>query len=194
MSAMKITTSAKYFNKKCDEFKEERNKRLLDQKNQDDDALSVALQSSVAHQEQIQGRASCSMEDPCDREPCCLLSAGSHFIVDNFDIFQKVREMTEEQQNKDFHWVNHSKVENRVLANHLSNEKRVSDLDQIDNSKLIPSLSDNDAQRRDYITLVERILVDSLPYLSFCKDVVTSHIPHLHSKESAMKSNKVSLC
>ena len=119
------------------------------------------------------------------------LSAGSHYVIDNFDMFQKVRDMSEDRQNKDIRWVNHNKIVNRVSANHLANDGPICDLDDVDNSKLIPCVSDNISQRREYITLVERIVVSSIPYLSFCTDIVSQHIPHKHSKESAIKSDKV---
>lgn len=95
--------------------------------------------------------------------------------------------MSEDRQNKDIHWVNHNKIVNRFSAN----DEPKCDLDDVDNSKLVPSLSDNISQRREYITLVERIIVSSIPYLSFCTDIVSQHIPHKHSKESAIKSDKV---
>ena len=112
-----------------------------------------------------------------------------------FDMFQKVRDMSEDRQNKDIHWVNHNKIVNRVSANHLANDGPICDLDDVDNSKLIPCVSDNISQRREYITLVERIVVSSIPYLSFCTDIVSQHIPQntarSHHINTAIKSDKV---
>ena len=206
MSTMKIGTSLKYFNKKCEKFKEVSKKRLLTEKIEDENALSELLSNSVPttveidqshfHNNQqdsdsLLGRSEHMSTTQTNKH---ALSAGSHYVVDNFDIFQKVRDMSEDRQNRDIHWVNHNKIVNRVSANHLPNDGPICDLDDVDNSKLIPSLSDNVNQRRDYITLVERILVTSIPYLSFCTDIVSQHIPHKHSKESAMKSDKVIMC
>ena len=38
------------------------------------------------------------------------LSPGFKFPFDNFDIRQNVRDMTEDNQNKDIHWVNHNAI------------------------------------------------------------------------------------
>ena len=117
------------------------------------------------------------------------LSAGSHYVIDNFDMFQKVRDMSEDRQNKDIHWVNHNKIVNRVSANHLANDGPICDLDDVDNSKLIPCVSDNISQRREYITLVERIVVSSIPYLSFCTEVFND-IGDIHMINSVCRKHK----
>ena len=202
MSTMKIGTSLKYFNKKCDEFKEVSKKSLLAEKEKDENALSDLLSKSVPttveidqpflhnnqqHSDTLLGKSGSISTTQTNKH---ALSAGSHYVIDNFDMFQKVRDMSGDRQNKDIHWVNHNKIVNRVSANHLANVGPICDLD-VDNSKLIPCMSDNISQRREYITLVERIVVSSIPYLSFCTDIVSQHIPHKHSKESAIKSDKV---
>lgn len=56
------------------------------------------------------------------------LSPGFKFPFDNFDIRQNVRNMTEENQNKDLHWVNHNAVKNRVSGNHLPNNVPICDI------------------------------------------------------------------
>ena len=55
----------------------------------------------------------------------------------------------------------------------------------------IPTGPDHISQRGNYIRLMERVITEEIPYLSFCKDVVTSHIPPCHAKEMATKSEKV---
>ena len=62
---------------------------------------------------------------------------------------------------------------------------------QLDNCKVIPSVPDHISQRGNYIVLIERILTEEIACLSFCTDVVAGHIPHRHSKEMMMKSEKV---
>lgn len=200
---MKIGTSLKYFNKKCDEFKEVSKKCVLAEKAKDENALSHLLSKSVPtiveidqpylhnnqhHCDTVLGESGSTSTTQINKH---ALSAGSHYVIDNYDMFQKVRDMSEDRQNKDIHWVNHNKIVNRVSANHLANDEPNCDLDDVDNSKLVPSVSENISQRREYITLVERIIVSSIPYLSFCTDIVSQHIPHKHSKESAIKSDKV---
>lgn len=39
------------------------------------------------------------------------IGPGWKIAFDNIDIYQRVREMTEEYQNKDLHWVNHVKLQ-----------------------------------------------------------------------------------
>ena len=107
------------------------------------------------------------------------IGPGWKIAFDNLDIFQRVREMTEDNQNKDHHWINHVKVTNRVSGNHLPDDKPLCDsVMELENYKVIPTGPDHISQRGNYIRLIERVLTEEIPYLSFCKDVVTSHIPH----------------
>ena len=59
------------------------------------------------------------------------------------------------------------------------------------NCKVIPTGPDLISQRGNYIRLIERVLTEEVLYVSFCKDVVTSHIPHSHAKEMSTKSEKM---
>ena len=120
------------------------------------------------------------------------IGPGWKIAFDNIDIYQRVREMTEDNQNKDLHWVNHVKITNRVSGNHLPDDKPTLDsVMQLDNCKVIPSIPDHISQRGNYIVLIERILTEEIACLSFCTDVVAGHIPHRHSKEMMVKSEKV---
>ena len=120
------------------------------------------------------------------------IGPGWKIAFDNLDIFQRVREMTEDNQNKDHHWINHVKVTNRVSGNHLPDDNPLCDsVMELENYKVIPTGPDHISQRGNYIRLLERVLTEEIPYLSFCKDVVTSHIPHRHAKEMTTKSEKV---
>ena len=110
---------------------------------------------------------------------------------DNLDIFQKVREMTEDNQNKDHHWVNHVKVTNRVSGNHLPDDKPIHDsVMDMDNYKIIPTVPEHISQRGNYIILIERIITEEIPCLAFCKDVVTTHIPSPLFKGDVSKNRK----
>lgn len=122
------------------------------------------------------------------------LSPGFKFPFDNFDIHQNVRNMTEENQNKDLHWVNHNAVKNRVSGNHLPNNVPICDIKELDNAKLLPNSMDNILQRENYIKLVGRVITQEIPYLNFCEDTFPQHISHAHSEEMAKKSEKISIC
>ena len=120
------------------------------------------------------------------------IGPGWKIAFDNLDVFQKVREMTEDNQNKDHHWVNHVKVTNRVSGNHLPDEKPILDsVMDLDNYKIIPTVPEHISQSANYIILIERIITEEIPCLAFCKDVVTTHIPHRYSKEMSAKTEKV---
>ena len=115
------------------------------------------------------------------------------FIVafDNIDLHMERRNMTLKAQNRDIHWVNHEVVENRVSANHLSNEGPKADLLNVPNIKFFPSIEDQRKQRFNYIVLVSRILVDHFSAFAPLKDACIRHIPHKYSTEMSKKSNKV---
>ena len=84
------------------------------------------------------------------------------------------------------------KVTNQISGDHLPDDKPLcaSVLD-LDNYKVTPSVPEHISQRGNYILLIERVMTEEIPCLSFCKDVVTAHIPHCHSKEMSAKSEKV---
>ena len=135
------------------------------------------------------------------REECCFLCkkvlANEHdkirvsIDVDvNIDGNLNRRHMTMENQNLDFHWVNHKIVINRVSGNKLDMSPR--NVLNISNIKLLPTVQDQKRQRQNYIVLVARMLVEHLECFSAFKDVCVSHIPHKYSKEMAGKSESVS--
>ena len=74
--------------------------------------------------------------------------------------------MTEDNQNKDIHWVNHNAVQNRVSGNHLGNSLPVCDIQDLDNVKLLPSSTDHILQRENYITLVGRVITQEVSILN----------------------------
>ena len=120
------------------------------------------------------------------------LDAGWKIPFDNFDIYQRVRGMSEDNQNKDLHWIKHLKVTNRVSGNHLPDDRPICEfVADVDNNKMLPTIPEHLAQRNDYITLIERAPMEEIPYLAFCKVAVVSHIPHRHQREMALKSEKV---
>lgn len=98
--------------------------------------------------------------------------------------------MTATKQNRDYHWVNHKMIENRVSGNHLDSKKAKSDILVLQNLKFLPTIADNEKQRMDYIVLTSRILTDCFEQLAPLKDVCINHIPHRYSKEMSSKSSK----
>ena len=120
------------------------------------------------------------------------IGPGWKIAFDNLDIFQRVRHIREENQNRDHHWINHIKVTNRVSGNHLPDDKPIcNSIMELDNAKIIPTYPQHIYQRGDYVLIIERILTEEIPCLAFCRNVVTMHIPHCHSSERSEKSEKV---
>lgn len=98
--------------------------------------------------------------------------------------------MTKENQNLDFHWVNHKIIMNRVSGNKLDTSPR--EISGVPNINFLPTVQDQKKQRHNYIVLVSRMLVEHLESFSFLKEVCIRHIPHKYSKEMAQKSVCVS--
>ena len=180
MSTLKVGVSSTYYNKKCDSYGNGFDKNVKKSKKEDEQVLNCTAAENV-------------MEDSSNGvgDVVCSLSTGYKFPFDNFDIYQKVRDMTEDHQNKDIHWVNHNAVKNRVSGDHLPDDIPTCDLVELSNDKLLPNSMDHVIQMTNYVELVERILTEEIPCLHFCKDVVRKHIPHPHSKEMAEKTEKV---
>jgi uncharacterized Fe-S cluster-containing MiaB family protein len=81
-------------------------------------------------------------------------------------MYQKFHDMTEDNQNKDSHWVNYFKVSNRVSGNELPDDKPIKNgLSDLDNSKVVPSAIEHIYQRANYVNLVSRVLVEKIPNL-----------------------------
>ena len=115
---------------------------------------------------------------------------GFTIAFDNIDGRHERRHMTKDNQNLDFHWVNHKVIMNRVCGHGLETLPR--DICSISNIKFFPTVEDQKLQRHNYVVLVSRVLVEHLRCFSFLKDVCVSHISHKYSKEMAKKSEVVS--
>jgi len=64
---------------------------------------------------------------------------------DNLDLQLKRRNMTKDNQNQDFHWVNHQMVENRVSGNSRDVRKTdPGDIVNIPNTRFRPNLHDQE--------------------------------------------------
>ncbi len=118
-------------------------------------------------------------------------SNGHNFVIDNLDIRQNVINMTEENQNLDYHWTNGSIVSNRVSGNHLPNDGPIQDVNTIEMSEVIPSPDDHLAYAKNLKVHIQRILVSRIPCLGSLKNCVAHHIPHPHQQEMHTKSDKV---
>jgi hypothetical protein len=82
-------------------------------------------------------------------------------------------------------------VENRVSGNRLDNTKPTADIMKVKDMTYLPSFSDNEKQRMDYIILISRMLTEYFDALKPLKEVCVMHIPHKYTKELSRKSKKV---
>ena len=83
----------------------------------------------------------------------------SGFVIsfDNLDFQLNRRNMTKDNQNQDYNWVNHQMVENRVSGNSLDVKKTdLEDIVNIPNTRFLPNLYDQQNQCLDYIILTSR--------------------------------------
>ena len=87
---------------------------------------------------------------------------GRKITFDNFDIYQEVNHMTEQNQNKDRHYVTVMSTENRISRSHLRRDGPICDITALENGKCVPDQDDHTKQRNDYIVLVARIITTNI--------------------------------
>lgn len=80
---------------------------------------------------------------------------------------------------------------NRLCGNQLGDDKPISSIKDLENARLLPSMSDHSCQRLDYKTLVQRVLTNNLQCFESLKGEVTTHIPHPYSDVMCKKTEKV---
>ena len=83
------------------------------------------------------------------REKCELKKAAHPgFVIsfDNLDIHLDRKNTTMDSQNKDFHWVNHQMVENRVSGAMLDSSAPKANLLDVCNLTFLPSMEDQKCQ------------------------------------------------
>jgi len=120
-----------------------------------------------------------------------LYSNGFQFVIDNLDLRQDVKDMTSDNQNKDFNWTNMNFVMNRVSGLHLPDEEPICQLSDLPNGAVLPQAKDHLNNRENYKVLVGRIITECIPVLNFLKHAVQKHIHHKYSVEMAQCSTKV---
>ena len=137
----------------------------------------------------------CSGELSALRKQAFKLEKSSHpgFVIsfDNLDIHLQRKNMSMESQNRNYHWVNHQMIENRVSGAHLKSKGPKANLEEVSNLKFLPTLDDQQRQRSNYIILTARILVNYFDALAPLKDACILHIPHKYTSEMGQKSKKV---
>ena len=112
---------------------------------------------------------------------------------DNLDLTVKVKHMTSTNQNQSIHWFNLNAVQNRVHGNHLSNDRPIKSVLDIENVEFLPSSNDNQDFLHCAAALCARVVVANLPSLNAFKDVIVNHLPHQFSGVMKKKSKQVCL-
>jgi hypothetical protein len=77
---------------------------------------------------------------------------GRKLTLDNIDIHQATHDMTEEHQNPDAHYCTLISTENRVSGNHLSDDKPIGMLHELENATFCPSKYEHIKQRENYLS------------------------------------------
>ena len=62
-----------------------------------------------------------SIESVASKPAIAVNRCGIHFATDNIDFRQEVKDMTAENQNRDFHCTNHNYIKNKISGAHLAN-------------------------------------------------------------------------
>ena len=118
---------------------------------------------------------------------------GRKIVFDNIDYYAEIHEMTEDNQNKDEHWVTVMETENRVSGNHLSSvSPHEEKLMSLECGLGLPNRSEHQLQQNDYVILVSRIITIYVPCLNFLNCVTVKHIKHQYSHETSHPTTTVS--
>ena len=181
LAPLRLVTSPTHLYKKLDEFGEGYDQQVKEMVESDTKWFTEKI----------------AMERETEPRPttvtCAEPSPGFKLTIDNIDYHQNVHYMTEDHQNIDRHYVTVNATTNRISGNHLSTDSPVLGIKQMENGKCIPNHIEQKVQRANYITLVQRILVENIPCLEFGQDVVEKHIHDKYSKEASQPTNSVSL-
>lgn len=117
-------------------------------------------------------------------------------VGDNIDKSIKPRYMRVHQGNQLLHYFHYIAIADRIDFSHLSIRQPVPPTIPYKEcaKSLLPSVADNQALKRNMITLVSRILVTNVDSLNFnfC-DVVDWHIPTAYQDEMSKESEVVKL-
>lgn len=136
----------------------------------------------------------CSEELSVLRKQAFELEKSSHpgFVIsfDNLDIQLQRKNTSMESQNRDYHWVNHQMVENRVSGAHLKSKGPQANLEEVSNLKFLPTLDHQQRQRSNYIILTSRILVNYFDVLAPLKDIHASFISPTNTQMRWLRSRR----
>ena len=173
---LKLTTSNPQILKKLDELGQHHDVHLFKAKERIS-SENVMLQrieekhSAILtkHASHVSCTSSCIQERNYVVKEEHELNKSSHpgFVIsfDNLDFQLQRKSITMDSQNRDFHWINHQMIENRVSGNILNSKEATADLLKVSVLKFLPTIEDQQRQRHNYTVLASRILVDHFEVL-----------------------------
>ena len=151
-----------------------------------------ALNDMVPSRSSAHGDQCSHMQSQHTNQVALQPDKGRKITFDNFDIYQVVHHMTEQNQNKDKHYVTAMSTENRISGTHLSRTAPVGDIVTMENGKCVPNHAEHQKQKENYVVLVSRIITAHIQCLKPLEGVVVKHIPHQNKKETAQPTETVS--
>lgn len=117
-------------------------------------------------------------------------------VIDNIDMSVKSRFMRiDAYRNRSLHYVNSYAVQGRINFCELpdTHPHTCSNSPNKNALLLLPSVDDDKARRRVFITHIARVLITNMKYFKFSFDgIVEWHIKHSYYKEMSAKSTVVS--
>ena len=127
--------------------------------------------------------------DPTSQQPLSL-NAGYKLVFDNIDKHVKPRYMRSDSQAVSLHYVHVYGVKDRIDYSSLSSQKPT----ELNLYDILPSAEDYDSLKKDFTTLISRMLHTHLPFFGDdFKNLAEKHIPHQYSAEMCLKSEVVSI-
>lgn len=103
-------------------------------------------------------------------------------VFDNFDFQILANIILRNHHNSDMHWIAQYITFDRVPSNHLDDSKPiVANIADFENVSYLLSKAELEQQRKDYIILVARVLIEYFPVLQPLQDAIPSHIPHRYN-------------
>lgn len=115
------------------------------------------------------------------------------FTGDNVDMILKPRQMMKSNQNKDYHMFQYVAYENRVSANHLPDEKQITDICKMRLTIFLPSVQEQEILAEELTTLVGLKWAEHIPSLKWFDEHLPDHIYHKHKEDVKKKANKVGI-
>lgn len=118
---------------------------------------------------------------------------GFVIVGDNIDKRVTPRNMRIDHQVQSLHYFHSYASKNRIQTDHLDDDRRIKNINDLALSDILPSVEDCSSIRNNFTVLVARVIVKYLSHFSMFKKAVTNHIQHQYSRQMEEKSTVVSI-